>query len=74
MVSARCFAVVNQFLVHFQGSSQGSSGSSSCYRPVIDEDRLQDHACTLFEKVCIDQVGCTALVMCIKLIGLGAPF
>ncbi len=42
--------------MYVQGSSQGSSASSSCYRPVIDEDRLQDHACTLFTKVCIDQV------------------
>ncbi|DBA98894.1 TPA: hypothetical protein ACH3X1_014643 [Trebouxia sp. C0004] len=38
-----------------EGSSQGSSASSRCSRPVIDEDRLQDHACTLFSKVCIDQ-------------------
>jgi len=43
-------------LMYVQGSSQGSSASSSCYRPVIDEDRLQEHACTLFTKVCIDQV------------------
>lgn len=47
---------VNHLLMYVQGSSQGSSASSSCYRPVIDEDRLQDHACTLFTKVCIDQV------------------
>ncbi len=40
-------------LLRMQGSGQGSSGS--CYRPVIDEDRLQDHACTVFNKVCIDQ-------------------
>lgn len=37
----------------FEESEQSSPGS--CYRPVIDEDRLQDHACTMFNKVCIDQ-------------------
>ncbi len=47
---------VNHLLMYVQGSSQGSSASSSCNRPVIDEDRLQEHACTLFTKVCIDQV------------------
>lgn len=33
---------------------QASSGS--CTRPVINEDQLQDHACAIFEKVCVDQV------------------
>ena len=36
---------------------QNSAGSSSCYRPLVDEKRLQEHACTLFYKVCMDQAG-----------------
>ena len=34
----------------------GDSDGSRCYRPHVDEDALQDHACTLFYKVCMDQV------------------